>query len=221
MNLRVIFSLTLIILGVGYLIDAFEIWHFGGIVADWWPLIIMAVGLRNISKSRHSIFNGVIVLLVGTMLLASTLDFIHTGFWEIFWPMIIILIGVKLILGSSHKFQIWKRKPQDNEINCIFSSAKHIIDDSNAGDGAVNCIFGSVYLDYRNVENPPELIKMEVNSIFGSVKIKIPTQWSFEAKGTPIFGELDDDTKHFANSSELTTLRINYYSIFGSVKITN
>ncbi len=221
MNMRIIFSWALIIFGVGFLIDAFDVWHFRSIVADWWPLIIVAVGVRNISKSRRSIFNGVIVLLVGILLLASSLDLIQSGFWSIFWPMIIILIGVKLILGSSNRFNNWKRSGKNNEIISIFSSSKHIMNDSNIGDGEVNSIFGSVYLDYRNVDNPPELIKLEVNSIFASVRIKIPLHWSLEVKGTPVFGEIDDDTKHSADSTELTTLRMNCYSVFGSIKITN
>jgi len=221
MKMRIIFSMALIILGVGLLIDAFGLWDFGNIMADWWALIVIAIGLYKISKDRHSIFNGFIILLFGVLLLASSLDFIQAGFLDIFWPMLIILIGLKLVFGSSHKLDKLKRKSKNNEIISIFSSSKHIMNDNNIGDGEVNCVFGSVYVDYRNVENPPELIILEVNSIFGSVKIKIPAQWSLEAQGTPIFGELNDETRHSADSSEITTLRINYYSIFASVKITN
>ncbi len=221
MKMRIIFSMTLIILGVGLLIDAFGLWDFGNVMADWWALIVIAIGLYKISKDRHSIFNGFIILIFGVLLLASSLDFIQAGFWDIFWPMLIILIGLKLVFDSSHKFNSRKKKSEDNEIISIFSSSKHVINDSNIGDGEVNCVFGSVYLDYRNVENPPELIKLEVNSIFGSVKIKVPLQWSLEAQGMPVFGELSDETMHSADSSEITTLRIYYYSIFASIKITN
>jgi uncharacterized integral membrane protein len=52
------------------------------------------------SRSGHSVFWGIILLLFGVLFLLDNLDLMYFDFWDFigkWWPVILIVVGLSLI----------------------------------------------------------------------------------------------------------------------------
>jgi lia operon protein LiaF len=116
---KVMVALLLIGIGVGVLLDNFNVIQFdiGDLFRIYWPLIPIYIGLKTIfdgfKKNRFYsgswIFHlpvGLIIALIGWNFLAKNLGFnaINLGsIWNFFWPLILILIGLKMLFRNNKK----------------------------------------------------------------------------------------------------------------------
>jgi len=116
---KVMVALLLIGIGVGVLLDNFNVIQFdiGDLFRIYWPLIPIYIGLKTIfdgfKKNRFYsgswIFHlpvGLIIALIGWNFLAKNLGFnaINLGsIWNFFWPLLLILIGLKILFRNNKK----------------------------------------------------------------------------------------------------------------------
>ena len=68
----------------------------GDLIATWWPLILIAVGVRRLVE--RSFWPGIALVAAGGVLQLLMLGWIDR--WEVrrFWPLILIAIGLSMIL---------------------------------------------------------------------------------------------------------------------------
>src|SRR5690606_41591191 len=50
--------------------------------------------------NRSSIFWGLVLLLIGSLLLADNLGFLNINFWTLVWPVLLIAVGAWLFIGA-------------------------------------------------------------------------------------------------------------------------
>lgn len=95
---RVPFSgILLVFVGLLFLADTLELFAAESIIADWWPAILMVIGLDQIINSRGGRSGGVTVLLVGAVMLAFTVGPFEWSDFGRFWPVLLIIIGAWII----------------------------------------------------------------------------------------------------------------------------
>lgn len=116
---KVMVALLLIGIGVGVLLDNFNVIQFdiGDLFRTYWPLIPIYIGLKTIfdgfRKKRfysgawiYHLPVGLIIALIGWNFLAKNLGFnaINLGsIWNFFWPLLLILIGLKILFRHNKK----------------------------------------------------------------------------------------------------------------------
>ena len=69
----------------------------GQLFSDWWPLLIVGVGLSALIASPRAWLGPVVIIVVGLLLLVQSLDLLDVNVWELLWPVAVILLGLSLI----------------------------------------------------------------------------------------------------------------------------
>ncbi|MFC2130804.1 LiaI-LiaF-like domain-containing protein [Bacteroidota bacterium] len=223
MNARTTFSIVLILLGIGFLLDSFEYMEFSQTISDWWPLLIIALGISHLARKKPPVFTGLLIIGVGILLLADNLNYITGGFWDAFWPLLLVIFGISVLLPGGRFLCKHNHHHTDGDLNTttIFSGQHKKINDRNFKGGNVSALFGGAEIDLTEAELSSEGAVLNLNAAFGSIEVFIPTHWHVKISGTPIFGGFEDKTKQDKPSDDSRILNINYNVIFGGIEIRN
>jgi hypothetical protein len=97
-----IFGFAIVAVGVLFLLDNFGVPV--GFLWEYWPVILIAVGLAKVVDSRNTSARtgGAITMLVGVVLIADKihLPFLnHVSLWSL-WPLAIIAFGFMMLWGA-------------------------------------------------------------------------------------------------------------------------
>jgi len=225
MNARTVFALAMVLLGVGFLLDSFEYLEFSQAVSDWWPLLIILLGITHISRKNPPIFSGLLIIGVGVLLLADQLGYLQYGFWSAFWPLMIVIIGLSMLFPVRKyfdgKFQHQLHSDGDMNLPTLFSGQSKKVEDKNFKGGNISATFGAVELDLTESELAPEGAILNINATFGGLELSVPRHWKIVFSGTPVFGGFEDKTRQNPSDENTRTLTINYNVIFGGIEVNN
>ncbi|HEX9652727.1 MAG TPA: DUF5668 domain-containing protein [bacterium] len=193
-------ALSLIALGVLFLLDNMDIIDIGS-VWQYWPVILIAIGVTRFTSSNYRERSSATFMIgIGVIFLLLNLDFLdwHT-IWQ-FWPVILILIGLSIIYGRS-------RRPaetiaessalSDDHVDAvaIFGGNERIITSQNFQGGSTTAIFGGTKLHFGRTKLSPGDNVLEVLTMFGGVELLIPDDWNVIIKCMPIFGGCEDSRR--------------------------
>lgn len=98
---QLIWGLLIVGAGVVLLLDNFDILDARAIF-HYWPVLLIALGLYQISAPRRHMVSGLIYATIGGLLLLDRLDIIRVHIWD-FWPLIFVFIGLNMLMGYSRR----------------------------------------------------------------------------------------------------------------------
>lgn len=91
-------GIILIVFGGLFLVDTLDLADFGSAIRDYWPLIIVAVGVPKLfDRERRG--GGIWLIAVGIWLQISNLGLFGLD-WSSSWPVLLILVGAGMILHA-------------------------------------------------------------------------------------------------------------------------
>jgi predicted membrane protein len=200
----------------------------------FWPMILILIGVWNLTCKSGRVFGGVLVVL-GVLFQLDTLGIARFTWGEI-WPIAIIAVGVMVMWSSlqARKLSTFVGKitaePQGdprttlNEV-AVFGGIERRINSQDFQGGNINAIFGSVELDMRDATIIQDEVILEINSVFGSVELRVPDAWQISSRGQAAFGSFEDDTKNYRADPPPSPTRklliLTGAAVFGSVQIKN
>jgi predicted membrane protein len=224
---RYFVAILLILIGLALILDQYNIWSFGELLSTWWPLTIISWGIASIVMNRHNYWSGAIILLIGVLFQADTLDMLPGSAWDFFWPIGLILAGLYLLTNrktsSKDKLQRQNQK-RDNYIkyDTFFSGVKESVEINDFRGGSVQVAFGGIELDLSKCEIAPDGADLEINVSFGGLELFVPKIWKLEISGSPFAGALNNKTRQDVDDSTISPiLRIKYSVMFGGIDIRN
>jgi predicted membrane protein len=193
-----IFGLVIVAIGVLFLLD-----NFGfpvGIVWQYWPVALIAIGLAKLVDARDTPGRtwGAILMIVGVVLIA---DQIHLPFlnnvslWSL-WPLGLIAFGAIMLwsaLEGKSLTSAWD--PGTCRLNqfAVFGGGKRKICGDFKG-GSIFAFCGGYELDLRKATMSADQVVLAANAMFGGFEIKVPETWSVIMQVTGIFGGHEDAT---------------------------
>lgn len=96
---RLLLGVGLVALGVLLLLEQFDVLSAGEVLATFWPVILIGLGVGMfVSNPRHW-FPPAFLVALGLMLLAVRLDIASEEAWGAFWAAMLVLAGVWILLG--------------------------------------------------------------------------------------------------------------------------
>lgn len=148
------------------------------------------------------------------------------------------------IYATKRQFRQWKREhrrhwrhykwdPNAMHETAVFFSLTRRFDGKEVKDGELTAVFGSLEADFTGAiiplvtpENggaPVRRVEIEATAVFGSVEIRVPSNWRVIKEGAGVFGTYEDRTLPFRPEPgvEPPTLIIRGAAVFGSVEIEN
>jgi predicted membrane protein len=160
-----------------------------------WQMLLIAIGVINLSNGRGRGF-GVILILVGGFFLLSDIYSWPITFTKIFWPSLLILIGLFMLTGSKRFFRrrhltIHNGEDFIEEIN-VFSGSDRVVHSKSFTGGKVISVFGGSKLDFTHTILEPGIHEMEVVSVFGGSSLIVPSDWNVKVEIFSIFGAYED-----------------------------
>jgi hypothetical protein len=97
---RLWFGLVFLAMGVLAILDATETIAWSTTFEEWWPLAVGGWGLAVMLGDRRVSLGGVIIVAIGTTLLADEQGWTVEA---LVWSMLFLIIGVAILLPGSHR----------------------------------------------------------------------------------------------------------------------
>src|SRR5579863_5490550 len=204
-------GVILLIVGVVFLLTNLGVLYPDD-VHTYWPILLIAFGVAHavLPRSTGRRFLGGILAVVGMVLLAHNLGYIHAPIWQLIWPVFLILMGISFLLrairggqappGSSNQAATMGFPPMSssdpnvlNEVT-VFGGVRRKIVSQEFEGGEVSAVFGGVEIDLRAAATKKDEVIIELNAIFGGVELMVPDTWDVTVRGAGIFGGYEDKT---------------------------
>ncbi len=157
MSARNLFGLILISLGVGYIICEVANYPFDTLLAQWWPIFVVLIGLNQLFRFPDHPLLAILITLFGFVLLAGTLNILPVNFWHYVGALILILLGLWILFPRRlHRTTTTRQgglvvvSAEDQVDETVIFSAMHLRCDSpRFHGGSISATAGSVELDLR------------------------------------------------------------------------
>jgi hypothetical protein len=178
-------------------------------VEDWWPLLLIGVGLLLLWKRTH-------VWPSDSWPGKAGQDY---SSWPDNWGW-----------GGRYRYRMFHRDRFARGMNfrgnmvhefALFGATRRIITDQDFKGGRVSSVFGGTYLDLSGANMQDATAVLEISSIYGGATVRIPTSWNLEVHGAGIFGGFVDHTIHPPQSPDMKHLIVRGAAIFGGVTFKN
>jgi hypothetical protein len=218
---RILLGLTVVTLGVLFLLDGADVLNADRAINRWWPVLIVAAGLLTLAERPPSVPRGTLLTGAGILLLLFTTDLLDESAWKYIWPALLILAGLAIVARWSGRTIPAGASEQDVLRSTAVFSGSQLVSTSQRFRGAwLTAIFGGATLDLRNARPAPEGASVNATVAFGGIDILVPRGWRISVRSTPIFGGLEDKTDHSqAPSEDAPALHVDAVSVFGGVEI--
>ena len=223
----VIFGMVLIALGAVFLAGTIFGLDAGDLLRTWWPVILIVFGLKGLLGRGHGTFWPLFVVVIGALFLVRNLGVIDHGIWGYIWPIGLVLLGLHILTGpwrSSRRVEGPSRGAgevgggETFDAVVVFSHQVRRIRSDGFGRGEGTAVFGSLELDLREATILPDA-RLEVNAVFGAVKVHVPAGVRLALGGNPVFGGVSDKRGADRVAEDAPVLHLEANAVFGGVEI--
>jgi len=222
---RVFWGLILIVVGGLFLLDSLDKVDAGRIIGDYWPVILIVVGLWIFfSSGFRNILSALVLIALGTIFLLINLGVFQHNVWNYAWPLAIVFIGLWLVFraGFLHpKGKFPEVKGDDLNAANVFSGMKRTITSQKFRGGKATTIFGGMEIDLTQAGLEGDQATVDLTAIFGGIELWVPKEWKVVVDAAPILGAVEDKHKSVPDAETKATLYVKGTAIFGGIDIKN
>ncbi|WP_165041904.1 LiaI-LiaF-like domain-containing protein [Dysgonomonas sp. ZJ709] len=183
-----------------------------------WQMLLIALGLWSLIQ-RHYL-GGILLIVVGGIFIYPQLYTIFPDYFldidisfKTYWPVLLIVVGLFIVFNKnkfckqltvSGSYCSNKSYTGDSgsatqkgadylEKHIMFGSAEQIVLSSNFKGGEANVMFGELILDLRKAKLADGSTNLEVNILFGSAILYVPSDWVVDVQNSTVFGGFQDN----------------------------
>lgn len=220
---RVFWGLLLVVLGILFLLDRTGTLDFGDLVARFWPVIFILIGISILlSNNFRNVGSAVFFILFGTFFLLLRLRIFDQAVWRYLWPLAIIAVGLWILLRPA-RHPVRKNIPEmacdDLAISQVFSGTARKVESQNFRGGRADVVFGSADVDLRNARLAGGQATLVLSVVFGSITVFVPRDWQVVLQGTPVLGSIESHKGPGPGGAAAATLNIHGSAVFGSIEV--
>lgn len=238
---KYIFGMLLILLGLGFLLDQFNVISFGMIFSTYWPMILIIIGVTNLFNKDSSRFGNSLLIVVGLLFQINELSVLPFSVFGLILPVILILVGFNILFSRKKEQRYnpalnentylenreetddtlgFKNITMDNSLDSFaFMSA---VETNNRSQefrgGRATAVMGSIEIDFRGAVPFKNNIELELTSIMGSIEILVPENWRVEVRGTPLLGAISNKSRYNTDANT-PILNLKCFVLMGSIEI--
>lgn len=218
---RLLVGLSIVTLGVLFLLDSADVLDAGAAIGHWWPVLLVAAGVFTLAEEPPSVVRGVLLTGAGAVLLLFTTELLKENAWDYVWPALLVIAGVAIAARwRGHSVLSGAREEDVVRATAVFGGPKLVSTSRDFRGAWLTAIFGGISLDLRAAQPAAGGASINVTTAFGGVDILVPKGWRVSVRSTPIFGGLDDKTDHSEPpADDAPMLHVDAVTIFGGVDI--
>jgi predicted membrane protein len=226
---QLVAGLIILALGLLFLLDNLNIVETDR-VFDYWPVILIVIGLTKMSQARSgsSRFVAGIWVFVGVLFLLDQLDMIDFDIGDL-WPVFLILLGGALLGRALSKGKILAAPLNASEITDSSSVVNiaafmgGVERRNNAADfrgGELTVTMGGIELDLREASIQSGEAVIDLFAMWGGIELRVPESWEVIPKITPIMGGYEEKV-HTPKPGTGQRLILRGWVIMGGVEVRN
>lgn len=214
-NIGIIFGGLILLAGTLLLLDNLNIIRFDHSLWDFWPVIIILIGLSQLINTRTGQFPFFALFLtgLGVLLLLNELGQLNFDVWRL-WPLAVIIIGFNIIRhhlrdrtdgdGKPKRLFCGSREVDRDTINisAILGGGEYTFSSKKLKGGKLTAIMGGGDIDLRNCAFESSEIYMDVFILMGGYEIHVPRDWNVIIRATPLLGGVDNKTDKLDDSGK-------------------
>jgi len=213
--MRTLIGIVIVIIGLQLLLTSMNVANVPDL-GDWWPVILIAIGLISWKSNPRMFFWPVTMVGLGVIFLLENLNVLPGNAWNYVWPIIIIMVGISVVSGR--KWEHWgKHEGSGDHVASVFSGREERVV-GEFSKGSVSATFGGTKYDLRGASFA-ENAEVEAFASFGGIEILVPKNVSVRLKIMPIFGGSENKTE--AEMGATKTLTVTGTAMFGGVEVKN
>ncbi len=140
------------------------------------------------------------------------------------FPAFLIILGISLLFGQYNQNGSGSQQSTLSSLDetAVFSSVNKKIETNEFKGGKVDVVFGGGEIDLRKAKIVKgETVDLEINAVFGGVKVIVPENWTVNSNVTGVFGGFENETTHPASGKEQGRLNLKGAAVFGGGSVTN
>ncbi len=216
---RGLFGAVLAAVGVVFLLGTADVLDAGAVIAAWWPLAIVLLGVLQATSIHRMSGAALTLIVVGTLLVGVTTGLFGSDAWRFVWPAALVAIGLWLALGWGRR--LGSRPSDDEEVDgiAVLGSARLATRSQSFRRASVTAVLGGVTLDLTQAAPVPPGGEIAVTSILGGVTVLVPRGWVVEIRGLPILGSWDDTTDRRSAGAGSPRLEVQALVVLGGLEV--
>jgi hypothetical protein len=231
---RLVLGLAILALGALLALESLNVFHLNIRWSEYWPVILIVLGLSKIlqPRRRHRNGGGFILLFLGCWFLARNL----TGhdLDRFFFPLLLLVVGGSLVFCSFGRRRGFAGPATSSGLSpgadgsaaslhpfAILGGARATSSSQEFLGGSATALLGSSIVDLRQAAIPAgQEAVIDATAFWGGVVILVPETWSVVLQGMPILGSFQDFTQAPPGGST-QRLVVRGIAIMGSVEARN
>jgi predicted membrane protein len=217
---RIIAGIAFVAFGALLLLQQMGYPMAGEVIGGWWPIVIVALGGAHFAASRGTRLGPFIVMMIGLVLLARTLELVPGSMWGLVWPVVLVGVGLSLLLHRTGAESHVTSDENHLDMSASFSGITHVSHAPRLEYARLNAFCGGIVLDLRNAILDPAGATIDASTTCGGVEIRVPFGWQVEMSGSPVLGGYDSDALDGeAPAPDAPRLRVNVKVVCGGVSV--
>lgn len=230
-----VIGLLLIVLGALWVLNNTNVIDFE--IREWWPLILIAVGLVHLfNRRRFFDFTGCLFIGLGVVFLLVENGVLHWHEVWRYWPVILIFVGFSIVFQGvkfkKHREHDYGKDesygpdeaPSSGEEriheSCLFGGWSKRVTARDFKGGNISAVFGGLEIDLREAKLSEKGGVLDISAVFGGVELWIPDSWVIEERSSAFLGGIEYKCSNTRGSTG-KRLIINASAMFGGVDIKN
>lgn len=206
-------------IGMALLLDGFDIFDFGDIAAQWWPLLVILAGVMIFINDSKNYLWALLVVGFGVLSQARELGYGDINPWEFFWPLVIIVVGISILMNRSVGRQKMAETDRSEDIGAVMGG----VDQRNVSEdykgGRVTAVMGGAKIDLRKA-TIKQSATIEVFTLMGGIELIVPRNVVIKNQTSVILGGVEDKTEQEVTKNS-PILELVGDVILGGVEIKN
>ncbi|MBQ8508342.1 MAG: hypothetical protein IJ493_00350 [Clostridia bacterium] len=211
---NVVLGIILVIIGIGYVGNIFEVWNFKLFFPGWWTLFIIIPAL--VKLLRHGIKPFWLVLLAaGILLLLNAWGIVPDVLYKLIVPLCVVGLGFAVIFRGKLSGKSVQGEMKSHI--AVFGGSTPNYNGRPFYGAFATAIFGGVDLKLRDAHIADGAV-IDALALFGGVDVLVPFDVNVEVTGIPLFGGIGEP-KNRPHKPDQPTIYVNAVAIFGGVDV--
>lgn len=201
----------ILFLGVVSAVDA------GAVLGRWWPLVIIALGMVQVTTERRFRPGAIVLLGVGVLLLAITTGIVDGSVWPVLGAVSLIALGVAVMAPRSSRRQNIDGTDVSGVV--VLGARRLVATSSTVESGDVTVVIASGVVDLSNAGLAPGA-RITVTVVLGGCDVIVPHGWAVRLTGIPLLGLWDNTTRRdLAMGAGTPQLEIHATVVLGGLEV--
>ncbi|GAO41612.1 LiaF transmembrane domain-containing protein [Flavihumibacter petaseus] len=193
-----------------------------------WQMFLIAVGVFSGIRSNFRGFGWAAPIIIGTIFLVRDYVPDASNYEPYIIPAVLVGVGLFIVLRNvGHHRSAPTDEPfapaesvsdgERVEASSVFAGIRKNIISKTFSTGEVSAVFGSAEINMLQADLQPNA-KIELNAVFGSIKLTVPAHWQLKIEANAVLGSVDDKRpQHSIYSDKVLIVEGN--AVFGGIEI--